>query len=331
MKLSNVFLLLCSAWSVSAQNTATLVSAGYSAPTAPIPVAPGQVVTLFFRGVGPLADGSLRSGEAKTVPLPTALGGFSAHISQLGTNIPIFSVRQENECQGVQADLVCLLTSLRVEMPFEFSPVMDLVLDVDGKPGRSFRLEQIGENAHVLTSCDLSWDTNWTSSCARLAFHADGSAVSSKSPARAGETLIIYLWGLGQTSPRVQTGQPSPRGAVIPQFPGVTALRVRFLDQPLVFLTARPAFYSQDDANDPGVAVGFAGLTPEQIGLYQINVAVPQSLHPTTQCGAKVVSGGTVPGGDAIVANTVVHVTTPYVGTQGARDLRESLTAEMAA
>jgi len=32
-------------------------------------------------------------------------------------------------------------------------------------------LSQVSDNAHVITSCDLTWDTNWASSYSRLAFH----------------------------------------------------------------------------------------------------------------------------------------------------------------
>lgn len=174
MKLSLLCsLFLTSTYSASAQVAASLAAVGYASP-APIPVAPGQVVTLFFREVAPLPDGRLRSAEAKTVPLPTVLSGLSVHVSEPPVSFPIFAVRQENDCIDGQANPACLLTLLRVQVPFNLQPVKELVLEVDGKPSRSFRLSQISDNAHVLTSCDLTWDTNWASSCSRLAYHAMG-------------------------------------------------------------------------------------------------------------------------------------------------------------
>jgi uncharacterized protein (TIGR03437 family) len=290
--------------SISAQTAATLESAGYAAPGAPIPVAPGQVVTLFFRGIGPLADGSLRNAQAKTVPLPTVLGGLSARIVQLQVSLPIFSVRQENDCTGGQVNPACLLTSLRVQVPFYLQAEMELVLVVDGQASRSFLLSLVTDNAHVITSCDLTWDTNWTSICTRLAFHADGSTVTEKAPAHPGETIVVYLWGLGATSARVPTGEVSPPGAIVNQIPGAPAVRARFLDGPLVTLTARPAFFSQEDATDPGSAIDYAGLTPGQVGLYQLNIPIPKSLNPSTTCG------------DPILANAILHITTLYAGTE---------------
>ena len=103
MKLSLLCsLFLASTYSASAQRAATLAAVGYASP-APIPIAPGQVVTLFFRDVAPFPGGSFRSAEAKTAPLPTVLGGLSVHISQPPVSFPIFAVRQENDCiDGLQ-------------------------------------------------------------------------------------------------------------------------------------------------------------------------------------------------------------------------------------
>lgn len=53
------------------------------------------------------------------------------------------------------------------------------------------------------------------------------------------------------------------------------------------------------------------GLTPGQIGLYQLNVAIPQSFTPTRSCGDPI-DGETI----RIAANAVLHITTLYGGTQ---------------
>lgn len=305
MKLSFLCLLFLSgSFSMSAQNTATLASAGYTAPAAPTPVAPGQVITFFFRNVAPLPDGSLRTDQASTVPLPSLLGGLSAHFGNPPVSLPIFAVRQENDCQSERSNPACLLTALRVQIPTDLQPVMEVVLEVDGQASRSFSLTQNSDNAHVLTSCDLTWDTDWTHSCNRLVFHADGSQVTQRSPARPGETILVYAWGLGRTTPAVSAGTVSPSAAVVTQIPGFTGVHAKFLNGPRASLTAIPPELSQDDSSVPEAAIEFAGLTPGQIGLYQLNIAIPQSLAPTTTCG------------DAVLANEVLHISTPYAGTQ---------------
>jgi uncharacterized protein (TIGR03437 family) len=301
---SLLFLSLSSIYSVAAQTPATLLGAGYTAPTAPIPITSGQVVTLFFRGVSTLPNGSMRAGQAQTTPLPTVLAGLSVRFAQPQVRLPIFAVRQENDCVPGEINPACLLTSIRVQGPIDLSTVMEAVLEVDGQASRNFLFTLISDNAHVITSCDAAWDTNWASSCRRLLFHADGSAVSEKAPATRGETVIVYLWGLGVTSPRVPIGEASPPGVEVEQVPGVQALRARFNNGARTSLTAIPPFFSPEDANDPGSPIAFAGLTPGQVGLYQMNIPVPQSLNPTTPCGGE------------IVANAVLHITTLYGATQ---------------
>jgi uncharacterized protein (TIGR03437 family) len=77
------------------------------------------------------------------------------------------------------------------------------------------------------------------------------SLVTASHPAKPGEPLVIYLAGMGATNPVVASGQPTP-GQLVP----VNA-------QPTVTLDGQH------------VDVGYAGLTPSGVGLYQINLTVP--------------------------------------------------------
>ena len=43
--------------------------------------------------------------------------------------------------------------------------------------------------------------------------HADGKLVTPTNPAQAGETLSLYAWDLGPTTPAVDFGQPFPQGS----------------------------------------------------------------------------------------------------------------------
>jgi len=86
--------------------------------------------------------------------------------------------------------------------------------------------------------------------------HADGSLVSASSPASRGETIVIYLTGLGAVAPPVADGQ-GPAG--LSQSSSVEA----------VYFGPTPADSS---------AIFFQGLTPGYAGLYQINVTIPSSV-----------------------------------------------------
>jgi uncharacterized protein (TIGR03437 family) len=281
------------------RTAASLAAVGYTGPGFPLPVVPGQVVTLFFYGVAPFADGQLRSDQATNVPLPTTLDGLSVHIAQQPLSFPIFAVRQQNECDQDQAgNLACLLTSIRVQVPIELLATTEIILNVDGQPSRGFAVQPIADNSHVLTSCDVSWDTHYTTPCSRLLFHSDGSAVSQSDPARRGETIIVYAFGLGQTSPRVPNGEAAPSGAIFKDIAGHPRVRARFLSFLSTTLTAFPRAFSQEDADDPGSPIAFAGLTPGQVGLYQLNIPIPQTLQPQTPCNKDV------------LGNTSLHITT---------------------
>jgi uncharacterized protein (TIGR03437 family) len=85
-----------------------------------------------------------------------------------------------------------------------------------------------------------------------VAQHADYSLVSESSPAAPGEYLVVYLSGLGQTNHPVADGAPAPGSP---------------LSTPLV----APVL----TLNGVSVPIAFAGLTPGDVGLYQMNFQVP--------------------------------------------------------
>jgi uncharacterized protein (TIGR03437 family) len=84
---------------------------------------------------------------------------------------------------------------------------------------------------------------------------ADNLPVTLTNPVHKGDRLIIYASGLGATTPAVSAGQPSPANP-----PAIVILT------PTVTL---------DGVN---LAVTFAGLAPGQIGVYEIDVSVPQGV-----------------------------------------------------
>jgi len=273
------------AWPLLSQTDALLSSAGYAAP-APLEVAPGQIVTLFFRGITPAPTGFLRAGQAISVPIPERLAGLSAAIHQLPQTtpfrLPILAVKQQNECEEVVTRPVCLLTAIRVQIPSELTAVVaKLTIDVDGVTSRTFLVRPIRDNARVLTDCDPVWDTNPGRACNRLAFHSDGTVVDATAPAKLGETLVIYAYGLGPTLPRVPAGRAAPEGTVLIDST-MRQLNVTFS----VFRNAvasLPRYPATEIAGEN--AVRYAGLTPGQVGLYQMNVQVPASLEIPIRCG----------------------------------------------
>jgi uncharacterized protein (TIGR03437 family) len=106
-----------------------------------------------------------------------------------------------------------------------------------------------------------------------IAEHADFSLVNSASPAHAGETIVIFLVGMGATNPAVGSGQVAP-GSV----PGSTLASATV--QPLVQVAGQTA------------KILYAGLTPGSVGLYQIDFTIPTTVSAGNP--SVTVSQGTV-------------------------------------
>jgi uncharacterized protein (TIGR03437 family) len=98
----------------------------------------------------------------------------------------------------------------------------------------------------------------------------DSSLVSAASPARPGEYLVLYLVGMGQTDYPAASGAASPGNPL-----------ARVTSAPVVMLGSSPA------------SVLFAGLSPGSVGLYQIDIQVP-NVPVDGNLTLMVIQGGVV-------------------------------------
>lgn len=88
------------------------------------------------------------------------------------------------------------------------------------------------------------------------ATHLDGTLVSEDSPAEPGETVELFVAGLGAVSPPVQDGSATQASNLSQTTNSIT-----------VFVDSEPA------------QVTYSGLAPALPGIYQLNVVIPSGTN----------------------------------------------------
>jgi uncharacterized protein (TIGR03437 family) len=196
------------------------------------PISPGQFVALFGTGL------AATTATAKP-PYPTAnFNGVTVTIN--GKNAPLYFVSP-----GQINALVPFATT---------GPTATIVVQSGGATSNTVTVPLAATAPGV-----YSLDQSGSGSGAIL--HADFSLVNDASPATAGETVLIFLTGMGTTNPTVADGTAGTSGQL---YKSVSDVGVYV-------------------AGNAGTVV-FNGLAPGFPGLYQINVTLPAPL-PTGKNG----------------------------------------------
>ena len=197
-------------------------------------VAPGEYVSLFGSGMSPAGT----TLQAQSLPLPTNLGGVQVTVNGRPAPITYVSPSQIN-----------ILIPYANQEPYTYIQVNNngtmsnqvMTYTSATSPG-VFAINQPGFGPAAVT-------------------HADNSLVTQNNPAKAGETLVLYVTGLGAVTPAVSDGAPAPSD---------TLSKVN--DQNLIVEIQDQQF------NFHGATISFAGLTPGFAGLYQINFVMPTGV-----------------------------------------------------
>ena len=205
------------------------------------PVGSGTIVAVF--------GSQFASGPtyASAVPLPTSLGGVQILVN--GVPAPLFYV------DAYQAD---------IQVPFGLSPGQMIVQGVrNGQPGNqiSAQVDTIAPRLFTLMNLPAAPD----SSPYGIVINSVDNTLALPSnlgvpahPAHPGDIITIYALGLGPVSPSVNTAAAAP--AVEPLARTSNPVTVMFGGGFISATAATPQY---------------AGLAPNYVGLYQINVAIP--------------------------------------------------------
>jgi hypothetical protein len=168
-----------------------------------------------------------------------------------------------------------MVTSIVGQVPFEMS-----VVPLSGSPQTKITVSENGTSSEGFGANPSVSDIHALKGCGSVSgpcvTHGDGSLVTAASPAQAGEVVVIYAYGLGPTNPAVPTGELTPTSA-----PVVTNhIYLQFDFSP----NAGPKFPSANPLQPPVHRPEFAGLTPGEVGLYQINVKLPDVFPAVQPC-----------------------------------------------
>jgi uncharacterized protein (TIGR03437 family) len=189
-------------------------------------VSDGEFLTLFGSNLAP--DTNIFTGA----PFPTKLDGVQVLVN--GTAAPIYYVTK-----GELAFVVPFATSLL--------PVATIQVNNNGVLSNTVTMLVNATTPGVFTgnSSGLGYGA---------VEHADGSFVTKASPAQPGETVVVFVSGLGTVAPLIPDGTQA----------SATNLSYTY---PMNDITA--------DVNGTTATVTFSGLAPYLIGLYQLNVTIP--------------------------------------------------------
>jgi uncharacterized protein (TIGR03437 family) len=225
-------------------------------------VSPGEVLTLYGSGL---------AGQVATAggtPFPDSLGSAQVNISYTDANN-----------KTVKATAPAYYVS-----PTQISAVVPYTVPTDGTLlNFSVTYNGVTSNTASVYSGPASPGVFTVPSGgigSGAVLHADYSLVTAANPARSGETIQIFLTGLGAVKNTVAAGSAGPTN---PLNTTTKAVDIGVRDSGGVFYDG---------------TVAFSGLAPGLGGLYQVNLTLPANL-PTGTVTLSVYSGDGTTTGDA--------------------------------
>ncbi|MEX2304364.1 MAG: IPT/TIG domain-containing protein [Bryobacterales bacterium] len=201
---------------------------GASFAPATHPISGGSLLSLFGEQLAPSPQ------SFQTVPLPTNLAGVTVTIN--GVLAPLFFVAP---------------TQINLQAPFAVSgETATIVVSNNGNVSNEVEVPVANSSPGIFSRAENGIGFGTIT-------HADGSNVTPEDPALPGETVVIYLTGLGEVNPPIADGAQGPSA------------------EPFSRVTD-PEVLVQFD-REAGRVV-YAGASPCCVGLYQINVTIPSTV-----------------------------------------------------
>ncbi|MEZ5354124.1 MAG: hypothetical protein R2762_15920 [Bryobacteraceae bacterium] len=139
-------------------------------------------------------------------------------------------------------------SQINAQIPYNVDGSVTMILRTPGGVSDNFNLT-------VRPSAPSVFRSPQDAAVATVVRQKNGEVATLSNPIHRGDQITIYLTGLGRTSPAIDAGVPAPSDPPL-----------QVLNEPLVTLGGQQ------------LAVSFAGLSPGQVGVYQINATVPGAV-----------------------------------------------------
>ena len=243
----------------------------------------GTIIALTVSGVTVLPSGYDASVSSPNIGrVVSAADGVSAVapgglFSIYGTNLsPINVATKEiplptalgDSCLTVNGQPVPMIFvspgQINGQMPYQTVGNVTLIVHTPGGVSDNYNLT-VPSSAPAVFSAEVSPGAAFPT----VVRAANNLMATDANPVHRNDVLVIYLTGLGKVTPFVENGRPSP-------------------SDPLATTIDAP----QVNIGGVGLPVLFSGLTPGQVGLYQLNVSVPGNTPKGLGIPLTIVQGG---------------------------------------
>ena len=230
------------------------------------PLAPGGLVTVFGGG---MAD---RTEAASNVPWPLSLADREVVIDD-DTRAPLLYVGSGQANFQIPSDLSAGTARVAIRATDTGELIAGAKALIAASSPGLFTLSQDGKGQGA-------------------ALNQDGGINGSSNPAARGSVLVLFGTGQGQVSPPVPDGTAAPSAPLsstvaVPTTDGTSCIN----NQPAICAAIGGSFGD----------IQFSGLAPSFVGLWQINVRIPQDVPVGNAVPVRVVING-VPSNTVTVA-----------------------------
>ncbi|HMV46267.1 MAG TPA: hypothetical protein PKD31_00745, partial [Blastocatellia bacterium] len=205
---------------------------------------------------------STQTQLASALPLPAVLGGTSVKIA--GKSAPLFFVSPSQINLQVPSGISAGAATVEVFSNAAATPIATGTVTVaEASPG-IFTVGATGRGQTIALNSDFS-------------INAGFDLFPGSRPEAAGNYVSIFATGIGATNPAVADGQAAP-GSTVATGVGATTVTIGGIP----------------------VQVLFSGLAPGFVGLWQINVLLPENLPTNAATSLRVTKSRT--GGETTLA-----------------------------